>query len=366
MLSSSSSFPSAAMPAKTVGYGSRAQRQSHDLAAAATRRSPERFRRAGPANGFTIVELLVVIAIVAILAAILLPAVQSAREASRRSACANNLRQIGVALENFHAARGFFPPGRGAPTPTVFSPLAYLFPYMEETSLQGRIDLSSAPTTLVLGGKFYDGSTNSWAASQAVAVLSCPSDASQGRVNGSSYGGTNYAANAGSGTVNYGSLNGADGVFFLGSCIAFKHLRDGSSCTVAFSERMLGTGQTLAVLSADQAGLYMLELGTGVDVAPSTCASLGTGDWYSQRGAKWILGNYGNTLYNHYYAPNAAAWDCMNMAQQKAITAARSSHPGGVAILLCDSSARFVTDSIDIAVWRAMATRAGSEVVDEP
>ena len=74
-----------------------------------------------------------------------------------------------------------------------------------------------------------------------------------------------------------------DGVFFLGSSIAFKHLRDGSSCTVAFSERMLGTGQTLAVLSVDQAGLYMLELGTGVDVDPSTCASLGTGDWYASR-----------------------------------------------------------------------------------
>lgn len=315
-------------------------------------------------GGFTLVELLVVVAVIGALAAMLLPAVQSAREASRRTSCANNLRQLGVALESIHAARRAFPPGRGAPPPRVFSALAYLLPYVEETSLQGRIDLSSAPTTLVIAGKPYSGAANYWAATQAVALLQCPSDVASGRVSGSDYGGTNYVANAGSGLVNYGSLTAADGVFFLGSSIAFKHLLDGSSSTAAFSERTLGTGQTALALSSGQAGLYMLELGNGVDVGVTACASLGTGDWYGQRGAKWILGNYGNTLYNHYYAPNAASWDCMNQAQQKALIAARSNHPGGVAVLFCDSSTRFMSDEVNVAVWRALSTRAGNEPVD--
>jgi prepilin-type N-terminal cleavage/methylation domain-containing protein len=318
---------------------------------------PSSFRR----NAFTLVELLVVIAIVGALAALLLPTVQTAREAARRSSCTNNLRQIGVALENVHAARGAFPAGRGAPAPRVFSALAYLLPYVEETSLAGRIDYSSAPTTLVIAGTAYSGAANSWAAAQAMTLLECPSDAAEGRVVGSTFGGTNYAANAGSGTLNYGSLNAADGVFFIGSSISMKHITDGTSCTAAFGERMLGTGQSAAAISDDQAGLYILELGTGIDVSPTACASLGAGDWYSARGAKWILGNYGNTIYNHYYTPNAAAWDCMNQAQQKALMTARSNHPGGVEVLYCDSSVRFVVDLIDAAVWRAMATRAGNE-----
>jgi prepilin-type processing-associated H-X9-DG protein len=310
------------------------------------------------------VELLVVIAISAALMAILLPAIQGARESSRRASCVNNLKQIGVGLQDFYDCHGRFPPGRGGPPPKVFSALAYLLPYVEESSLQNTIDLTTAPTPLVISGVTYDAARNNWAATQAVTMLQCPSDPAAGRVVGSTYGGTNYVANAGSGMVNYGSLNLADGVFFLTSSVGFKNLIDGSSRTAAFSERMLGTGQPQAVLSQDQAGLYILELGNGVDVTPDACASLGTGDWYSQRGAKWILGNYGNTLYNHYYTPNAVQWDCMNQAQQKALTAARSNHSSGANVLFCDGSARFVEDAVDLQIWRSLATRAGDETPD--
>src|SRR4051812_13615421 len=91
-------------------------------------------------TGFTLVELLVCVAIISILLALVLPAIQAAREASRRYACVNNLRQIGLALQNYHAAHQRFPPGRGDPLPAVFSTLAYLLPYTEQTSLSGRID----------------------------------------------------------------------------------------------------------------------------------------------------------------------------------------------------------------------------------
>lgn len=318
----------------------------------------------GSCRGFTLVELLVVIAIIGMLVALSLPAVQSAREASRRASCGNNLKQLGVALQGFHVAYGCFPPGRGAPAPRVFSTLAYLLPYVEENSLQAQIDLSKAPTNLTIAGKSHSGATNASAASAVVVMLQCPSDFQSGRVPGSAFGGTNYAANTGSGTVNYGSLNLADGVFYLDSSVAFRNLSDGSSHTTAFSERMLGPGQPTSTLSQDQVGFYIRELATGTDVAVDTCASTAAGGWYSQRGAKWILGNYGNTLYNHYYTPNATVWDCMNNPQQKALMAARSNHTGGVNMALCDGSVRFVEDDIAPEVWRAMSTRAGGEAMD--
>jgi prepilin-type N-terminal cleavage/methylation domain-containing protein/prepilin-type processing-associated H-X9-DG protein len=327
---------------------------------------PKPERRRSPRGAFTLVELLVVIAIIGILIALLLPAVQSAREASRRIACANNLKQLGLAMHQFHDSRGRFPPGRGGPPPTVFSPQAYILPFVEQGGLYGQLDLTSAPMNLTIAGVSYSGAANATAAAQAVPVLQCQTDPAAGVVPGLPYGGTNYVACSGSGAVTFGTLNGADGVFFTMSTIRFADLVDGSSHTAAFSERMLGTGLTLATLSTADVGFYILELGNGIDVSIGTCASLGTGDWYSQRSAKWILGNYGNTLYNHYYTPNAAHWDCMNQAQQKGLMAARSNHPQGVNLLFCDGSARFIIDAVDLTVWRAAATCQGGEPVDLP
>lgn len=314
-------------------------------------------------DGFTLVELLVVIAIVGVLVALLLPAVQAAREASRRSSCVNNLKQLGVALQNFHAAQRRFPPGRGGPAPMVFSAQAYLLPYIEEGSIEGQIDFTLAPTSLVIAGVPYSGSANQPAASQTVRVLMCPTDVGEGRVPGSTFGATNYAANAGSGTLNFGSLTRADGVFFIRSNIDFRKITDGSTYTVAFSERQLGNGQPQPAASRDNSQSVIWELNNSMPFGPTPCeAAVSTsGSWYSQRGAKWILGNYGNTLYNHYYAPNSPQWDCMNLPQQMALMTARSNHPGGVNVSFCDGSVRFVVDDVRLEVWRAAATRAGSE-----
>ncbi|MEX0676078.1 MAG: DUF1559 domain-containing protein [Pirellulales bacterium] len=321
-------------------------------------RQGQRPRRAR--SGFTLVELLVVIAIVGVLTALLLPAVQSAREAGRRTSCLNNLKQIGVALQNFHQSQGRFPPGRGGPPPKIFSALAYLLPYVEESSLEGLIDLSQAPTNVVVKGVPYSGKANYPAAITTVAMLACPSDLSAGRVSGSEFGATNYAANSGSAAVD-GSLWPADGVFFGESQVRFRDLLDGSSHTAAFSERMLGTGLPF---TPPQTGLFILELSNSVVLDDNSCASPGSGNWYNARGAKWILGNYGNTLYNHHFTPNPPQWDCMNQPQQKGFMAARSYHPDGVNVVFCDGSTRFVEDNIDLAVWRATATRAGSETLD--
>lgn len=199
--------------------------------------------------------------------AILLPAVQSAREAARRVSCSNHLRQIGLALHNYHAVHQCFPAGRSAGLPAVFSAQARLLPYLEQENLRNLVDFNSAPTTIgVAGGPTYSGAANYAAATTVVATFQCPSDPLAGRVPGSEYGATNYAANAGSGTLAAGSLTGADGVFYTGSAVAFRDIRDGTSHTVAFSERLLGSGEPAT--SPDDSARYILELSVGLDPSP--------------------------------------------------------------------------------------------------
>lgn len=317
-------------------------------------------------RGFTLVELLVAIAIIGTLVSILLPAVQQAREASRRLACTDNLRQLGIALHSYHSAHQQFPSGRGDPTPGVFSMHAYLLEYLEQGVVRQTIDFKKAPTTFsVAGGVVHDGAANFSAATTRLSVMQCPSDSYAAGVPGSEFGSTNYAANAGSGLTQWGSLTDADGVFFKGSRIGLRDILDGSTYTVAMSERLNGPGtDESGDLGADVQRL-MLEIPGGSDTTPEACAASSSGNTYRERGAKWILGNYGNTLYNHYYAPNVATWDCMNLQQQKALTAARSLHPNVIVTLLCDGGIRLASNAIDLSVWRAVATRQGGEVAQE-
>ena len=312
-------------------------------------------------RAFTLIELLVVIAIIGILMGLLLPAVQKVRAAANRLSCTNNLKQLGLAMHNHHAAVGSFPAGRGTPQPGIFSAHAYLLPYLEQDNLGAAIDYTSAPASYAAPPKTYDGSRNYPAATTVVRVFLCPTDPASGRVPGSPYGGTSYAANAGSG-ANGGSLTGADGVFYLGSSVRVEDITDGSSETAAFSERPLGGGPGT---EADARRVMWMMPG-GADPSAASCGPPAAGSWYTERGAKWAVGNYGNTLYDHADPPNAARWDCLNTQQQKAWAAARSHHPGGVNVLFCDGSVRFVADAVNPATWRALGTRAGGEVAGGP
>src|SRR5262249_122024 len=105
----------------------------------------------------------------------------------------------------------------------------------------------------------------------------------------------------------------------------------------------------------------VLELPGPTDPTLAACTE-GQGFWSGGRGARWINGQYGDTLYNHFYGPNARQWDCSNGFPNKGLTAARSWHAGGVNMLLCDGSVTFVSNNMPLKLWRAFSTRAGGEV----
>jgi prepilin-type N-terminal cleavage/methylation domain-containing protein/prepilin-type processing-associated H-X9-DG protein len=320
-------------------------------------------------RAFTLIELLVVIAIVAILIALLVPAVQKVRAAAARTQCINNLKQIGLALHGYHDTNNSFPAARD-PYPLAFSPQAHLLQFVEQQAVFQMIDFTGAngATTTYKG-------INATVATIPIPVYNCPSDVGSvrggnGATPGVTFSGTNYSSCVGTGASSGGVFNGdyvtGDGVFLLlpGGPIKIAHILDGTSNTAAFSESTYGNG--LAGLSPSPGALDPLELaidisGGGMD--PATCAATTT--YTGQRCDRWINGGYLSTAYNHYYPPNSSTLDCLNSSNNFGLKAARSRHPGGVNLLLCDGTVRFITNGITTATWHALATRAGGEVLGD-
>ena len=312
-----------------------------------------KFRR-----GFTLVELLVVIAIIGILVAMLLPAVQAAREAARRTQCTNNLKQIGLAILDFESQFGALPAGtthkEADGRPAEYSMFFLILPFLEEGDVYDRYDFDGH-------SRIYD---NSQVSSVQIPGYVCPSDGAMGR----SWGGfarSNYGSCFGTAMqipnpddfhylwINI-ELDGkdadTDGYFRIQGKRTGRKLReitDGTSHTIMASELLAGRDDSMDGSDIDLRGL-------------------------------WCHAWMGTSMYSHFHTPNTSAGDaiehcvpaidmpCNLQARADQLmtgdAAARSQHPDGVVAVSGDGHVGFYSDSIDLFVWRALATYAGNDV----
>jgi prepilin-type N-terminal cleavage/methylation domain-containing protein/prepilin-type processing-associated H-X9-DG protein len=309
-------------------------------------------------TGFTLIELLVVIAIIAVLIALLLPAVQAAREAARRIQCVNNLKQIGLALHNYHESRGSLP---GADmvwngfNPTELSALANILPYLEQSNVFNNINFDF---------ESYD-PNNATVAATVINGFICPSDLPDPIP---SLGGqTNYMANMGSGIVwqeaigMNANLPGPNGVFYGDSATKFAAITDGLSNTTLFSERILADGNN-AIVSPIADVFFSPAFPQTPDDALQLCLAIDINNLNNQfplfMGAPWLNGQH---IFLHVSTPNTRS--CGFFLALRADMPPSSRHPGGLNVLFGDGSVEFVKDSVNLLIWRALGTRAGGEVV---
>jgi prepilin-type N-terminal cleavage/methylation domain-containing protein/prepilin-type processing-associated H-X9-DG protein len=357
-------------------------------------------------SGFTLIELLVVIAIIGVLIALLLPAVQAAREAARRAQCTNNLKQIGLASANFESTNRTYPPGYGAfPVNNITSctggpfsgcridVLGQLLPYMEQGSLYAAfnvaIDMCTYPIASI--------NINATAQTTLISAYVCPSDVGNDRI-GLNVAFCNYFASLGASAAQEGGstysnmepISGRWGIFTAqvdystpvcnngtpntdyqkvpGASVA--DVTDGTSNTAAFAESKRGheVGSTLPAF--DNATCTAL-FSTNIDnFAMPQCDPNARNSSYRYRGQEYYRAFGPTAFYTHTLTPNSQYVDCGTYADSAALNnfsrthlAAKSNHPGGVNVAMADGSVRFVKNTINIVPWRGVGTRAGGEVI---
>jgi prepilin-type processing-associated H-X9-DG protein len=329
-----------------------------------------------------LVELLVVITIIGVLIALLLPAVQAAREAARRLQCANNLRQLALATQNYISAHNMFPNSGWTDTvhayPTDYSPLAKLLPYCEQENLHGLINYTVHP-----GGKFGLGHFGSAVQLRTVAgtmipMFLCPTDPEKllhDIVSDSvtvTFAGANYAFNAGDGTssdANLATTTDKAGLSWTDAKVGLNDVRDGTSHTIAFTESLRGPSGTLGKTPTPDVQVYR--------ASPCSVAAAQAGEtsgwdamlasvtgWDGNRLTQWLeSGLPTGPLMNGRFTPNSPLPDMASGSAR--LCGARSYHSGGVNACFCDGSVRLIGDSIDRITWHALWTRAGGEVTPD-
>lgn len=296
-------------------------------------------------RGFTLIEVLVVISIIGVLAGLLLPAIQQARETARRMQCQSHLRQIGIALLNYHDSKRSFPPGYISKTDSAGNEIgpgwgwaSRILPELEQSSLFEKIDF----------GLGIEHASNIAVRLQRVPLYLCPSDPAPNhwrvvKRNLATGAFLNNICDVAS--ANYIGMFGTfepgvdgDGAFFRNDSVGLRDLLDGTSTTLLIGERSFQLGE------ATWTGAI-----TDAVIIPDGSDGVGTGP--PEAGSSIILGHSGDS-----FSPGE---------NRSHVNQFYSHHRGGVHFLLADGHVAFFSNSLDNRTYRALTTRAGSEVVSD-
>lgn len=322
-----------------------------------------RFYQAKPKQGFTLIELLVVIAIIAILIALLLPAVQQAREAARRTQCRNNLKQLGLALHNYHDVFNTFPPGytaRGlsasdpvtAETGPGFAWSFAILPQMEQTNLVNQVNTD---------GNAQDLNNIQAVQGTVLSAFLCPSDAAPDSFEVTDTASNTYVLPRSNypGILGYASVTmnagRASGVFYRNSRTKFRDITDGTSNTICVGERK-------AKHDFNQPNPPVDAFTTWYAAIPQVIRNAGMAGMMSgmtEGPGSMVLGHVGQPAMMSMMAMHATPNNTNHIVHFS------SQHTGGVQFLLCDGSVHFLSENISYDVFRNLGERADGEVLGE-